>query len=311
MKIVILDAITLGDDIDLSIFKEFGELDIYQTTSQDEVNERIKDADIIITNKVIINKDTMKKALKLKLICIAATGMNNVDLNAAKEMNIVVKNVAGYSTESVVQHTFSMLFYLLERVKYYDEFVKSGKWSQSGIFTHIGKGFNEIANKEWGIIGLGTIGKRVASVASSFGAKVSYYSTNGKAHSDIYPHKELKELLSSSDIISIHAPLNEKTLNLIGKDELSMIKNRAILLNLGRGGIIDEEALANEMDKRELYVGLDVLAKEPIDIDNPLMKIKNRDNLLITPHIAWTSKEARERLIKGIVKNIKEFMEKE
>lgn len=311
MKIVILDAITVGDDIDLSIFKEFGELEIYPTTNQDEVKDRVKDADIIVTNKVVIDKEIMKEATKLKLICILATGMNNIDLDSAKEMGIEVKNVAGYSTESVVQHTFTMLFYLLERVKYYDEFVKSGKWSQSGIFTHIGRGFYEIANKKWGIIGLGTIGKRVADVASSFKAEVSYYSTSNNPHSDIYTHKELNELLKESDIISIHAPLNENTQNLISKDELSLLKDGAIILNLGRGGIIDEEALAKEIDSREIYAGLDVVSKEPIDINNPLMQIKNRDNLLITPHIAWTSKEARSRLIEGTIKNIKEFMEME
>ena len=202
-----------------------------------------------------------------------------------------------------------MLFYLLERVKYYDEFVKSGKWSQSGIFTHIGKGFGEIANMKWGIIGLGSIGDRVAEVASSFGATLSYYSTGKNPHSDKYPHKELKELLKESDIISIHAPLNENTQNLIGKDELSLLKEGAIILNLGRGGIIDEEALAKELNSRDIYAGLDVISKEPIEKNNPLMNIQNKDRLLITPHIAWTSKEARARLIEGIAKNIQEFME--
>lgn len=310
MKIVILDAITLGDDIDLSIFNNFGEVEIYQRTNPDEVNERIRDAEIIITNKVVIDRENMMMATRLKLICIAATGMNNVDLKAAEGMGIAVKNVAGYSTESVVQHTFAMLFYLLERLKYYDEFVKSGKWSQSGIFTHIGRGFSELADMKWGIIGLGAIGSRVAEVATSFKAEVSYYSTSGNPHSKIYPHKELQELLKESDIISIHAPLNEKTENLIGKEELSLLKDGAIILNLGRGGIIDEVALAKAIDTKEIYAGVDVVSKEPIDESNPLMKIKNRDNLLITPHIAWTSKEARARLVEGIAKNIQEYLER-
>ncbi len=309
MKIVILDAVTLGDDIDLSVFDKFGKVEIYEKTTPDETNERIRDAEVVITNKVVIDRETMMMAAKLKLICIAATGMNNVDLKAAEGMGIAVKNVAGYSTESVVQHTFSMLFYLLERVRYYDDYVKSGEWSRSGIFTHIGRGFGELANMKWGIIGLGTIGTRVADVAKSFGVKVSYYSTGGNPHSNRYLHKELQELLKESDIVSIHAPLNEKTENLIGKEELSLLKEGAIILNLGRGGIIDEDALAMEIDSRDIYAGLDVVAKEPIEESNPLMSIKKRDNLLITPHIAWTSKEARIRLVEGIVNNIESVME--
>ena len=308
MKIVMLDRVTLGDDIDLSEIGAFGEFIIYEQTLPQERLERVKDADIIITNKVVIDREIMTQAKNLKLICISATGMNNVDLESAKEFGIEVKNVVGYSTESVVQHTYTLLFALLEQIKYYDDFVKSGEWSRSGIFTHIGRKFWEVKGKRLGIIGLGSIGVRVAQVALLFGLDVVYYSTSHNPHSDDFEHLELEELLKSSDIVSIHAPLNENTKNLISTRELSLMRDGAILLNLGRGGIIDENALAKAIDEKNLLVGLDVTKEEPIPEESPLLKIKNRDNLIITPHIAWTSIEARQRLIAGVVKNISEFI---
>jgi len=308
MKIVMLDRVTLGDDIDLSEIGAFGEFIIYEQTLPQERLERVKDADIIITNKVVIDREIMTQAKNLKLICISATGMNNVDLESAKEFGIEVKNVVGYSTESVVQHTYTLLFALLEQIKYYDDFVKSREWSRSGIFTHIGRKFWEVKGKRLGIIGLGSIGVRVAQVALLFGLDVVYYSTSHNPHSDDFEHLELEELLKSSDIVSIHAPLNENTKNLISTRELSLMRDGAILLNLGRGGIIDENALAKAIDEKNLLVGLDVTEKEPIPEESPLLKIKNRDNLIITPHIAWTSIEARQRLIAGVIKNISEFI---
>lgn len=203
-----------------------------------------------------------------------------------------------------------MLFYLLEHLRYYDKYVKSGEYSKSDIFTHLGKPFWEIHGKKWGIIGLGTIGRRIAEVAESFGAKVSYYSTSGIDRKEKYPRKSLEQLLSESDIVSIHAPLNEKTKGLIGYDQLKLMKKNAILLNLGRGGIVVEEDLAKALDENLIGgAGLDVLEKEPIDENNPLLKIKNKEKLLITPHIAWTSIEARQRLVNEIVENIKAFLE--
>ena len=311
MNIVLLDQKTLGDNLNLKILKEFGELTLYPTTSIEETAERIKDAEVIITNKVVITKELMINAPKLKLICIAATGMNNIDLKAAKELNIVVKNVAGYSTSSVVQHTFSMLFYLLEKLEYYNRQVKSKAWSNSGVFTDISKPFSEIAGKKWGIIGLGTIGKEVAKVAENFGASVHYYSTSGQNLISDYHHSSLETLLSESNIISIHAPLNEQTYNLINQSNLALLKDESILLNLGRGGIINESDLAAVLNTKNIYAGLDVLEKEPIDETNPLFLINNLDKLLITPHIAWASFEARTRLLEGIVKNIQEFLEEQ
>ena len=304
MNIVILDAITFGDT-DLSGFDALGDVNIYQKTSPQEIDERIANADIIVTNKVVISAQNMDGAKSLKLICIAATGMNNVDLEAAKERHILVKNVLGYSSESVVQHTFAMLFYLIEHMKYYDGAVKDGFWSRSGIFTDVSNPFFEISGKKWGIIGLGTIGKKVAVIAKSFGCEVSYFSTSGKNSDSEFASISLEELLKESDIISIHAPLNDATNNLLDYEQLLTCKQNAVILNLGRGGIINEDAVAKIIDEKEMFFGLDVLKKEPIEKDHPLLSVRNRNKLLITPHIAWTSKEARDTLIAGVLENIR------
>ena len=310
MKIVILDAKTLGDDLDLSPLNSFGEVISYQTTSPDETLERIQVADIVITNKVVISANIMEETPRLKLICIAATGMNNVDLSAAKYKGIGVKNVAGYSTKSVVQHTFAMALYLLEKMAYYDAVVKNTSWTESGLFTDVSRPFYEISGKKWGIIGFGAIGQEVAKIATAFGAEISYHSTSGKNLHHAYPHQSLEFILRDCDIISIHAPLNEDTYNLINENNLPYIKEDAILLNLGRGGIINETDLAFELDRRTLYAGLDVLEQEPMTLNNRLNEVKHKERLLITPHMAWASIEARKKLLEGIVKNIRVFMEK-
>lgn len=309
MHIVILDAKTLGADLDLSVLNRYGTVTTYETTSEEETVERIEIADIVITNKVVITANMMGQALRLKLICIAATGMNNVDLKAAHYKGIAVKNIAGYSTNSVVQHTFAMALYLLEQMAYYDHVVKESTWTNSGLFTDVSRPFYEISGKKWGIIGLGTIGQQVAKVAEAFGAEVSYYSTSGKNLKSAYPHQSLEFLLKDCDIISIHAPLNDDTFELINEMNLPFLKEKAILLNLGRGGIVDETDLAYELDRREIYAGLDVLQKEPIELNNRLNEVKHKERLLITPHIAWASIEARKKLLEGIVKNIETFLE--
>jgi glycerate dehydrogenase len=306
MKIVILDAITFGNT-DLSAFKQYGEVEIYEKTSPDETLSRVLDADIVVTNKVVIDKTIMEQANHIKLICVAATGMNNVDLESAKNIGIEVKNVAGYSTNSVVQHTFAMLLYLLEHSSYYDQKVKSKAYSQSGIFTDVSKPFWEISGKKWGIIGLGSIGKGVAEVAEAFGAEVLYFSTSGQNSFAKYKRVEMQELLKECDIITIHAPLNQNTKGLIGYKELATCKDKAIVLNLGRGGIVDEDAVAKIVDEKELYIGLDVFEKEPLPADSPLLHVQNKERLHLTPHIAWTSQEAREKLIEGVIENIKEI----
>ncbi len=302
MKIVFLDALTLGD-VDFERFKEFGEVEIYQTTSKKETLDRVKDADIVVTNKVVIDKEIMDKS-NIKFIQIAATGMNNVDLEYAKIKGIRVKNVAGYSTNAVIQHTFALVLSLLNRICYFDKYTRE-EYPESKIFTHIVNWF-EINNKRWGIIGLGEIGRGVAKLAESFGAEVVYYSTSGKNSNSEYKRVNLNELLQSSDIISIHAPLNENTKNLLNKTNLKLIKNEAVLVNVGRGGIINEKDLAEILEQKDIFVGLDVFEKEPINKNNPLLKFK--DKTLLTPHVAWTSKQARKKLMDGIYENIREWV---
>jgi len=308
VKIVILDTLTYGDT-DLGGFSRFGEVTAFETTAPDETLERIKNADVIVTNKVVISDAMMAECPDLKLICVAATGTNNVDLGAAAKRGVSVKNVAGYSTESVVQHTFSMLFYLLGHARYYDDYVKSGAWQQSPVFTHIGRPIFELKGKTWGIIGLGEIGRGVARAATAFGAEVIYHSTSGHNANPDYHRVELEALLQHSDIVSIHAPLNDATRNLIGLSELMQMKRGAVLLNLGRGGIVNEADLARVIDARECYVGLDVLEQEPMRDPHPLMGLKHPERLYITPHIAWASVEARDRLIAKVCDNIRAFLD--
>ncbi len=312
MNIVFLDAKTIGKDISLDLFNNFGNFIAYDTIlTKNDLLQKTKNANIIITNKIVIDKIVINNAKYLKLICVAATGTNNIDLDYANKKGIIVKNVAGYSTKSVVQHTFTLLFYLLEKIKFYDNLVKHGKWCESQIFTNLDKPFWEISGKTWGIIGLGTIGKEVAKIAKCFGANVIYYSTSGKNKTDKYKRVSLDNLLKQSKIISIHAPLNKKTNNLITKDKLSKIKDGSIILNVGRGGIINENDLAEILEVKNIYAGLDVTKNEPLKKDSPLLKAKSNDNLVITPHIAWSSVEARKELIQKIAKNIENFLNEE
>ena len=307
MKLVCLDAATLGSDVNLDVFGQFGEFVSFETTAAAERIERLKGADVVITNKVVIDKETMD-ASNLKLICISATGMNNVDLAHAAAKGIAVKNAAGYSTASVVQHTFACLFALTNRIKFYDNYAQSGEWAKSEIFTNLDRSIGEIAGKSFGVIGLGEIGRGVARIAAAFGANVSYYSTSGANANAELKRQNLDELLGGCDIVSIHAGLNEKTQNLIGERELNLMKEGAILMNFGRGGIVDENAVARAIDGRNLRFASDVLETEPMRADHPLLSIKNKENLILTPHVAWASFEARERLVAMIAENIKEFL---
>lgn len=305
MKIVILDRATLGFDISVDIFSKFGEVASYDMTKKEETKQRIEEADIVLTNKVFIGRNEMDDS-RVKLICITATGMNNVDLEYAKQKNIQVKNVAGYSTSSVVQVAFSMIFQIVTKLNYYKNYVDEGNWQKSNIFTHIDEPFFELDNKRVGVIGLGEIGRDFAKKASAFNCEVVYYSTSGKNSNSDYMQVSLDELLKTSDIISIHAPLNENTKNLLNYENMKNIKEGAILLNLGRGGIINEADLAKIIDEKEIYCGIDVVSVEPILEENPLLKVKNKDRLLLTPHIGWASVEARNRLVKMVAKNIEE-----
>ncbi|MDR2099899.1 MAG: D-2-hydroxyacid dehydrogenase [Campylobacteraceae bacterium] len=308
MKIVLLDAQTLGADTDLSAFYKLGDFSVYQTTTQTEAFERVKNADIVITNKVIFERTLLAKLPTLKLIALTATGMNNVDLKAAKEFGIIVKNVAGYSTMSVAQHTFTLALSLVSRLLFYEQYVKSGKWLQSAVFTNLDRPFFELYSKRWGIIGLGAIGRQTAKIARAFGMRVVYYSTSGVEREERYPQISLHELLTTSDIVSIHAPLNERTKNLIGTAELKLMKQDAIIINVGRGGIIDEEALRDAIESKRIYAATDVLEVEPMQKNSPLANLKQKERYIITPHVAWGSVEARKRLMRAVYKNIKIFM---
>lgn len=308
MKICVLDAKTLGSDISLEPLEAIGEVVVYALTKPEEVRERIEGMDVIVTNKVVLGERELASAASVKLIALTATGYNNVDTMYAKAHGIGIANVAGYSTQSVAQHTFALLFQILEQLSFYDQYVKSRAYATSDTFAYIEKPFYEVNGKRWGIIGMGAIGKAVAKIVEAFGGEVVYYSTSGENNSVDYTRLELDELLQTSDIISIHAPLNERTQNLIAYRELSLMKPSSILLNLGRGSIIHEVDLARALNE-DLIRGaaLDVLEKEPIDANNPLFTVENKEKWLVTPHIGWASVEARTLLIEEVARNIQSF----
>ena len=305
MKITFLDAATLGSDVSLDPIARLGELVCWQTSSPEEAMERVRDCDVLIVNKVKVTAGLIDAAVNLKLICEAATGVNNIDIEYAASKGIPVRNVAGYSTESVVQCTFMHILSLTGRLPYYDAKVKSGKYSWSGLFTDVSLPFFELAGKTMGIIGMGTIGHRVAQVAEAFGMKVVYYSTSGTSHCHDYPSLPLEELMAVSDVVSVHAPLNDRTAGLVGSRELSLMKSHAVIVNMGRGGIIDETALAKAVDDGIIAgAGIDVYSVEPLNVANPLSKVKHQERLSLTPHTAWASVEARNRLVGMIASNI-------
>ena len=310
MKILLLDSITLGDDIDLSQLEKLGQVIKFSTSTPEEVMTRMKDVnpDVAIINKIVMSDKVMAAAPALKMVAETATGYNNIDIAYAKEHGIRVCNVAGYSTQSVVQHTFALMFYLLEKLPYYDEYVKSGAYIESPCFTHFDKVFHELAGKTWGIIGLGNIGRGVASVAAAFGCKVVYYSASGHAYDVPYERVELDELLGESDILSIHAPLNQYTENLINYENLCKMKKSSLLINVGRGQIVNDADLVRALNEDVIAgAGLDVMSREPIERDNPLNTIKDSSKLIVTPHIAWATFEARTRLMDEVYENICAF----
>lgn len=306
-KIVVLDGKTLGN-VDYIKLNEFGQVVYYDMTYGDQVAERISDADIILTNKVILKEEQLKNAPNLKLICEMATGYNNIDIKYARKNKIAVTNVAGYSTNTVAQHTFAMLLHLYNNISYFDEFIKSGEYSKSDMFTNLNMTYNDLCGKVWGIIGLGAIGKRVAKIAQAFGARVVYYSTSGKNVNPDYAQVSFEELLDKSDVISIHSPLNEKTKGLINYEALSKMKKDSVLINVGRGPIVVDYDLARAIDE-EIIGGaaLDVFDVEPIPQDNPLLGVRNKERLVMTPHVAWASEESRKRLFDDLLENISAF----
>lgn len=307
MKIVFLDASTMGSDISFAPIAGLGQLVCYETSSPEEALHRVKDCEVLIVNKVKVAPELIDAAPSLRLICEAATGVNNIDIDYAASKGIPVRNVAGYSTDSVVQTTFMHILALVGRSAYFDSAVKSGAYSRSGIFTDVTVPFSELSGKTMGIIGMGTIGHRVAGVAEAFGMHVSYFSTSGTSHCKDYPSLPLEALLSGSDVVSIHAPYNDRTAGLIGAAQLSMMKPDSVIVNMGRGGIVDESALAAAVDAGKIAgAALDVFSAEPLPEDSPLLKISHPERLILSPHIAWASVEARGRLVRMIADNIAE-----
>ena len=304
MKIAFLDAATMGD-VSFEPFEQLGEFVKYDSSTPEEARERVKDIDVLLINKVLVNKELIDAAFNLKLICIAATGVNNIDVDYAASKGIPVRNAVGYSTDSVVQSTFMHILSLVGGGQYFDTSVKSGRYSRSGMFTDPNWNWWELAGKTIGIIGLGNIGKKVAHIAEAFGMNVCYYSTSGTGHCKDYPCLPLEELLSKSDIVSIHAPLNDRTLNLIGTEQLAMMKPTAYLVNMGRGAIVVEADLAKAVDDGVIAgAGIDVFVTEPVPEDHPYLIMKHPERMRLAPHVAWASMEARKRLIGIMAENI-------
>lgn len=306
MKIVFLDAATMGD-VSFAPIQQLGELVCYDSSTPEQALERVAECEVLIINKIKVTPELIDAAPALRLICEAATGVNNIDLEYAARKGIPVRNAVGYSTDSVVQATFMHILSLVGNAPYFDESVKSGRYSSGGSFTDVTVNWRELSGKTIGIIGLGNIGKRVAKIAEAFGMKVCYYSTSGTSHCSDYPSLSLEELLAVSDIVSIHAPLNERTDGLIGKEQLSLMKKSAFVVNMGRGGIVDESALADAVDAGEIAgAALDVFVTEPLPEDHPLLRTRHPERLRLAPHVAWASVEARERLVRMIADNITE-----
>lgn len=309
MKIVFLETACLGTGMNYDAFSNFGEVISYEYTKKQEVPERIEDADIIVVNKIPMNEETLGKTKNLKLICVTATGTNIVDFSYMNSRGITVTNVKGYSTPTVVQHTFALYFYLAEHISYYDNCVKSKKYSESEMFVHFGPEFHDLSGMTWGVVGLGDIGKNVAIIAKTFGCNVQYYSTSGRNNNSEFKQVTFDELLETSDIISIHAPLNEVTTDLFDAAAFSKMKKTAILLNLGRGPIVNEQALVDAINQNEIAgAGLDVFTVEPLPMGSPLLTVKEKERFVFTPHIAWASVEARTRLIEEVYLNMEAFL---
>ncbi len=356
MNIVILERDSVGTDIDIDGFNRFGFVTSYANTLKTQAAKRIKDADIVISNKTPMNEDTLKDAKNIRLICLFATGYDMVDLDYCKSRGITVCNVCDYCTDAVAQHTFALTFFLLEnclfatgydmvdldycksrgitvcnvcdyctdavaqhtfaltfflleKLRHYDDYVKSGQYGAQQRFSNFDFPYYELAGKTWGIIGMGHIGRRVASIASAFGCKVIFYSASGNSTCTDYERTELIPLLESSDIISLHCPLSDKTFHLIDDTAFCHMRPSSILINVARGPVVDNKALHRALtNNRLMAAGLDVLEGEPITPDNPLADFKDSTRLIITPHMAWASTEARQRVVDETINNVEAFL---
>lgn len=304
MKMVFLDAATMGD-VSFAPLERLGSLVCYDSSTPQEALERVSDCDVLIVNKVRVTPELIDAAHDLKLICETATGVNNIDIEYAAKKGIPVRNVAGYSTPTVAQATFMHILSLVGSAPYFDDAVKSGRYSASGMFTDVSVNWWELAGKTIGIIGMGNIGRKVARIAEAFGMNVCYFSTSGTSHCKDYPSLPLEQLLAQSDIVSVHAPLNERTDALIGEKELAMMKSSAYIVNMGRGGIVVEEALVKAVDEGVIAgAALDVFSVEPLPEDSCYLKARHPERFRFAPHVAWASEEARARLLGMVAENI-------
>ncbi len=305
MKIVVLDAETLGNDISLDPIKELGDCVVYGGTKEEELDDRIKDAEVIVLNKVKIRKETIENARKLKLICVAATGYDNIDVEYCRKRNVGVSNVVGYSSHSVAQVTLAMVLALSVNLSYYTDYVKNGDYTKSGVANKVTPVYHELFGKVWGIVGCGNIGKEVAAVAKALGCSVI---VNKKNPVEEFECISLDELCRRADIISIHTPLTEVTKGMIDREKLAMMKKDVILVNAARGAVTEEEAVAEAIKNGEIGgFGTDVYSVEPFGKDHPFYEIKDMENVCLTPHMAWGSFEARNRCINEMAENIKAF----
>ena len=308
MKIVILERNSVGEDVSVDCLHELGELTVYPNTAAGEVESRVKEAEIVIANKSPLNEETLKHASSLKLICELATGYDNVDLEYCDRRGIRVVNVVDYSTAAVAQHTFALCFYVLEKLHHYDHYVKSGQYAAQDRFSNFDIPFTELDKKTWGIAGMGNIGRRVAKIAEAFGCKVIFYSTSVSSTCTEYERVDFDTLLRTSDFLSLHCPLSDKTRNLIDLEALRKMKKSAILVNVARGPVVDDEALYTALTEHMIAgAGLDVTGTEPMQDSNPLSKIMDSNRLIITPHLAWASIEARKRAVEETYQNIDAF----
>lgn len=309
MKLVVLERNSVGTDIDVSCFEKFGEVVYYPNTVADNTAERVKDADIIIANKAPLNEITLKNAPNVKLICLFATGFDNVDTAYCKSRQIKVANVINYCTPAVAQHTLLLALLLAEKIAFYDDYVKSGAYSAQDRFSNFDRPFQDLEGKTWGIVGMGTIGRKVASLAQAFGCKVIFYSASGNSTCTDYERVDFDTLLEQSDVLSLHCPLSDRTRNLIDLAAMKKMKKSAVLINVARGPVVNSSDLYTALTEGEIAAaGLDVLEKEPITDENPLSKFTDSNRLIITPHMAWAGLEARERCVDGVYRNIKNFL---
>lgn len=310
MKIVVLEKSIVGEDIDISSFEQYGEVTYYENTTYDQVGEHIQDAEIVILNKSRIHEETIGSCPNIKLICEFATGYDNIDIEYCKQRGILVCNVKDYSTEAVAQHTFALYFYVAEKLRYYDDYVKSKAYQNQDKFSNFDLPFHELDQKTWGIIGMGMIGQKVASIATAFGCNVIYYSASGAHDHPVYERVSFEELLSRADVLSVHAPLSDRTRHLMNYEAFAKMKKSAVFINVARGPIVKDEDLYQALvDEKIMAAGLDVIGKEPMDPNNPLGMFNDSNRLIITPHLAWASVEARTRLVHETCKNIQAFLD--